>query len=117
MKKRLNIHQFSKCVAFIFFPQKPDFLRILISRTFFSLQIIYFSGAKWEWASHALTGSNGSNSSNEWHIYDMEVQTVIEEAWALGEQTIDIGHHFPGCPYIINFCNLTQVRRTTGVAR
>lgn len=74
-------------------------------------------GAKWEWASHALTGSNGSNSSNEWHIYDMEVQTVIEEAWALGEQTIDIGNHFPGCPYIINFCNLTQVRRTTGVAR
>ena len=47
----------------------------------------------------------------------MEVQTVIEESWAMGEQTIDIGQHFPGCPYIINFCNLTQVRRTTGVVR
>ena len=47
----------------------------------------------------------------------MEVQTVIEESWATGEQTIDIGQHFPGCPYIINFCNLTQVRRTTGVVR
>ena len=54
-------------------------------------------GAKWEWASHALTDSNGTtNTNNEWHIYDMEVQTVIEEAWALGEQTIDIGQHFPG---------------------
>ena len=63
-------------------------------------------GSKWEW---------GSNP--DWHIYDMEVQTVIEEAWANGEQTIDIGQHFPGCPYIINFCNLTQVRRTTGAVR
>ena len=79
---------------------------------------IFFSGAKWEWSSSALTGSTGSNTSNsEWHIYDMEVQTVIEESWAMGEQTIDIGQHFPGCPYIINFCNLTQVRRTTGVVR
>jgi len=63
-----------------------------------------------------VTGSDGSNK-NEWHIYDMEVQTVIEEAWTQGEQTIDIGQHFPGCPYIINFCNMTQVRRTTGAAR
>lgn len=69
-------------------------------------------GAKWEWASHS-----SSTSSSEWHIYDMEVQTVIEEAWATGDQTIDIGQHFPGCPYIINFCNLTQVRRTTGAVR
>ena len=55
-------------------------------------------GAKWEWgSSDAVTGSNGSNTSeSEWHIYDMEVQTVIEEAWAQGEQTIDIGQHFPG---------------------
>ena len=55
-------------------------------------------GAKWEWgSSEALTGSNGSNTSeSEWHIYDMEVQTVIEEAWAQGEQTIDIGQYFPG---------------------
>lgn len=112
----------SKCELHIFISKKTDYLRISISRTFFSYfiykrKLSFFSGAKWEWASHALTGSNGSNSSNEWHIYDMEVQTVIEEAWALGEQTIDIGNHFPGCPYIINFCNLTQVRRTTGVAR
>ncbi len=31
-------------------------------------------GAKWEWGSTALSGSDGSNESqNEWHIYDMEV--------------------------------------------
>ena len=50
-------------------------------------------------------------------MYDMEVQAVVEDAWTKGEQTIDIGKHFPGCPYIINFCNLTQVRSTTGQVR
>ena len=48
----------------------------------------------------------------------MEVQTVIEESWATGEQTIDIGQHFPGCPYIINFyidvINFEQVCEPTG---
>ena len=47
----------------------------------------------------------------------MEVQAVIEESWTKGEQTIDIGKHFPGCPYIINFCNMTQVRSKTGQVR
>ena len=40
------------------------------------------------------------------------VQVVIEDAWARGEQT--------GCPYmlyIMNFCNLTQVQKTTGFLR
>ena len=50
----------------------------------------------------------------EWHTYDMEVQVVLEAAWAAGHQTVDISLHFPGCPYIMNFCNLTQVRKTTG---
>ncbi len=35
-------------------------------------------GAKWEWA--------GDGPDPEWHIYDMEVQTVIEDAWTLGKQ-------------------------------
>ncbi len=88
-------------------------------------------GARWEWSSGPANidqNKNGNANTNtspnstftatdEWHIYDMEVQTVIEESWATGEQTIDIGQHFPGCPYIINFCNFTQVRRTTGVVR
>ena len=40
------------------------------------------------------------------------MQVVIEDAWARGEQT--------GCPYmlyIMNFCNLTQVQKTTGFLR
>ena len=37
-------------------------------------------GAKWEWA--------GDGGDPEWHIYDMEVQTVIEEAWTLGKQVM-----------------------------
>ena len=65
-------------------------------------------GAKWEW---------GGDTTTDWHIYDMEVQVVIEEAWSRGDQTIDISKHFPGCPYIMNFCNLTQVRTNSGVVR
>ncbi len=42
---------------------------------------------------------------------------MIEEAWSKGDQTIDISTHFPGWPYIINFCNLTQVKSTTGAVR
>lgn len=30
-------------------------------------------GAKWEWA---------GDSACEWHTYDMEVQYIIEDAWA-----------------------------------
>lgn len=65
-------------------------------------------GCKWEW---------GGDTTSEWHIYDMEVQEVIEDAWNKGEQTIDISKDFPACPYIMNFCNLTQVRTTSGVVR
>ena len=44
-------------------------------------------------------------------------QVVIEESWNRGEQTIDVSKHFPGCPYIMNFCNMTQVRTNSGVVR
>lgn len=30
-------------------------------------------GAKWEWA---------GDSPGDWHTYDMEIQCLIEEAWA-----------------------------------
>ncbi|XP_018057299.1 PREDICTED: protein deltex [Atta colombica] len=64
-------------------------------------------GAKWEWA----------GDSDDWHTYDMEVQCLIEEAWARGDKTIDISKTYLGFPYIINFCNLTQVRCCTGYVR
>ncbi|CAK9829730.1 Protein deltex [Anthophora retusa] len=64
-------------------------------------------GAKWEWA----------GDTDDWHTYDMEVQCLIEEAWARGDKTIDISKTYLGFPYIINFCNLTQVRCCTGYVR
>lgn len=65
-------------------------------------------GAKWEWA---------GDGPSEWHVYDMEVQCLIEAAWAKGDQTIDVSKTYLGFPYIINFCNLTQVRNNTGFVR
>ncbi|KAK9512301.1 hypothetical protein O3M35_000758 [Rhynocoris fuscipes] len=65
-------------------------------------------GAKWEWA---------GDGPSEWHTYDMEVQSLIEASWAKGDQTIDISKTYLGFPYIINFCNLTQVRNNTGFVR
>lgn len=65
-------------------------------------------GAKWEWA-----GDQGS----EWHVYDMAVQCLIEDAWAKGDQIIDMAKTYLGFPYIINFCNLTQTRINTGFIR
>ncbi|XP_012255279.2 protein deltex isoform X2 [Athalia rosae] len=64
-------------------------------------------GAKWEWVGDA----------DDWHTYDMEVQCLIEEAWARGDKTIDVSKSYLGFPYIINFCNLTQVRCCTGYVR
>ncbi|XP_046429356.1 protein deltex isoform X1 [Neodiprion virginianus] len=64
-------------------------------------------GAKWEWV----------GDTDDWHTYDMEVQCLIEEAWARGDKTIDVSKTYLGFPYIINFCNLTQVRCCTGYVR
>ncbi|XP_014244264.1 protein deltex isoform X2 [Cimex lectularius] len=65
-------------------------------------------GARWEWA---------GDGHAEWHAYDMEVQALIETSWAKGDQTIDVSKTYLGFPYIINFCNLTQVRNNTGFVR
>eukprot|EP00094_Tigriopus_californicus_P012643 TCALIF_12221-PB protein Name:"Similar to dx Protein deltex (Drosophila melanogaster)" AED:0.20 eAED:0.41 QI:0/0/0/1/0/0/2/0/785 len=87
---------------------EPTGARYTVRREFYTSTSPAGKGAKWEW---------GGDTTSDWHIYDMEVQVVIEEAWARGDQTIDISKHFPGCPYIMNFCNLTQVRANTGVVR
>ena len=34
-----------------------------------------------------------------------------------GEQTVDVSNVFVHLPYIINFCNLTQVKKTSGFVR
>lgn len=79
-----------------------------VRRNFYNPNSPAGKGAKWEWE---------GDSQREWHTYDMEVQCLIEAAWAKGEQTIDISKTYLGFPYIINFCNLTQVRANTGYVR
>ncbi|KAK9719906.1 WWE domain [Popillia japonica] len=65
-------------------------------------------GAKWECA-----GSDGS----EWYPFDTDIQCLIEEAWARGDQTIDMSNTHLGFPYVINFNNLTQRWLTNGYVR
>ncbi|XP_017770458.1 PREDICTED: protein deltex [Nicrophorus vespilloides] len=67
-------------------------------------------GAKWEVASI-------EHNMNEWHSFDMDIQCLIEEAWARGDQTIDMSKTKLGFPYIINFNNLTQKWLTNGYIR
>jgi deltex-like protein len=65
-------------------------------------------GVRWEYA---------GNSNSEWHQYDMEIQCLIEDAWSNGSQKIDISSSYIHMPYIIDFCNLTQLRKPSGPIR
>lgn len=67
-------------------------------------------GAKWECAGKA-------GDQHEWHTFDMDIQCLIEEAWARGDQTIDMSQTHLGFPYLINFSNLTQRWLTSGYVR
>ncbi|KAL1494531.1 hypothetical protein ABEB36_010115 [Hypothenemus hampei] len=64
-------------------------------------------GAKWECV----------GSDHEWHAFDMDIQCLIEEAWAKGDQTIDMSKTSLGFPYVINFSNLTQMWLANGYIR
>lgn len=57
-------------------------------------------GAKWE----------VEVSGNRWQAFDMEVQCIIEDAWAKGELVVDMSLTEIGKAYIIDFNNLTQQR-------
>ncbi|CAG0896598.1 unnamed protein product [Darwinula stevensoni] len=65
-------------------------------------------GIRWQWA---------GDSRGQWHSYDSAIQCFVEEAWSKGEPTVDMGLRFPSHPYIINFCNMTQIKSTTGFVR
>ena len=97
----INMTSFEQCC-------EPTGTKYSVRREFYPHTSPAGKGSRWEWA-----GETGG----DWHIYDMEVQVVIEDSWAKGDQTIDISTYFPGCPYIMNFCNLTQVRKTSGFVR
>jgi deltex-like protein len=47
----------------------------------------------------------------------MDIQCLIEEAWANGDQNIDMSKTHLGFPYLINFSNLTQRWLTNGHVR
>ncbi|CAG9773780.1 unnamed protein product [Ceutorhynchus assimilis] len=64
-------------------------------------------GAKWECV----------GSDHDWHAFDMDIQCLIEEAWAKGDQTIDMSKTHLGFPYVINFSNLTQMWLANGYVR
>lgn len=65
-------------------------------------------GAKWECA---------VDHGTEWQVFDMDIQCIIEEAWARGDQTIDMSTSYLGFPYIINFSNLSLRWLTNGRLR
>jgi len=97
----INMTTFEQCC-------EPTGTKYSVRREFYPHTSPAGKGAKWEWS---------GETPGDWHTYDMEVQVVLEETWSKGEQTIDISKYFPGCPYIMNFCNLTQVRKTSGFVR
>ncbi|RZC40797.1 deltex [Asbolus verrucosus] len=66
-------------------------------------------GAKWECVD--------PENETDWHPFDMDIQCLIEEAWANGDQNIDMSKTHLGFPYLINFNNLTQRWLTNGHVR
>jgi deltex-like protein len=41
----------------------------------------------------------------------------LTSAFMQGDQTTDVSKTYTAFPYIINFCNLTQIRNNTGYVR
>ncbi|VEN40322.1 unnamed protein product [Callosobruchus maculatus] len=70
-------------------------------------------GARWECAGSCT----GSEHGQDWHPFDMDIQCLIEEAWANGDQMLDMSQTHLGFPYLINFSNLTQRWLTNGYVR
>ncbi|KAI8033656.1 hypothetical protein M5D96_013610 [Drosophila gunungcola] len=86
-------------------------LTIGVRRMFYAPSSPAGKGTKWEWS------GGSADSNNDWRPYNMHVQCIIEDAWARGEQTLDLCNTHIGLPYTINFCNLTQLRQPSGPMR
>ncbi|XP_058815609.1 protein deltex [Topomyia yanbarensis] len=98
----VNVRTMTQCC------EDQEFAVTNVRRHFYKPSSPAGKGTKWEWC-----GSSG----NDWHSYTMEVQCVIEEAWARGDQTIDLTKTHLNLPYTINFLNLTQIRHQNGPLR
>ncbi|XP_068238085.1 E3 ubiquitin-protein ligase DTX4 [Palaemon carinicauda] len=81
---------------------------VAVRRNFYPQSSPAGQGAVWQWA---------GDNTGDWHVYDMCVQCIIESEWATGARTVDMSKTFPLCPYIIDFCNLTQRNSRTGFVR
>lgn len=88
------------------FSESPDEPLANVRRKFYTPASPAGKGINWEY-------SNGTK--NEWASYEMELQSIIEEAWAKGSQKIDLS--YINLPYTINFYDLTQVRHPNGPIR
>ncbi|XP_067639158.1 protein deltex [Eurosta solidaginis] len=85
------------------------FSTINVRRMFYAPSSPPGKGTKWERLGNAGPG--------DWHPFNMQLQCVIEEAWSKGEQRLDLCSTRFSLPYIINFCNLTQIRQPNGPIR
>lgn len=86
-----------------------DYAITSVRRKFYKPSSPAGKGTRWEWAN--------STTSENWHSYNIDVQCLIEESWAKGEQTVDLHKSYSNTPYRINFYNMTQVRLPNGPVR
>lgn len=66
LKYYINLRTLTQCIE-----DSDDVLRV--RRKFYQPNSPAGKGAKWEWA---------GDQETEWHVYDMDVQCLIEDAWA-----------------------------------
>lgn len=92
---------------------------ISVCRRLYSVDSAPARGALWQWSSVCSAGGGMERAGRgEWHCHDMPVQCVLERAWQSGANTVDLSTAFSHTfPYIVNFCNMTQVECVTGVVQ
>ena len=59
-------------------------------------------GIKWEWY--------GANPKIAWHRYPLDVQSLIEQAWAKGETLLDLNQTALKRPYLIDLGCMSQTQ-------
>uniref|UniRef100_A0A0A1WNW7 E3 ubiquitin-protein ligase n=1 Tax=Zeugodacus cucurbitae TaxID=28588 RepID=A0A0A1WNW7_ZEUCU len=89
--------------------EDSGFSTINVRRMFYVPSSPPGKGTKWE--------RLGSAGPGDWHPFNMHLQCIIEDAWSKGEQRLDLCNTRFCAPYIINFCNLTQIRQPNGPIR
>lgn len=82
-----------------------DYPLISVRRKLYKPTTTAGKGVKWEWLSLI---------TSDWHLYNMDVQNVIEDAWSKGVQMYDFQNSALSLPYRINFSNLTEIRQPNG---